>query len=83
MWLSCGPSIFAFGYYRKDLLEQANVQPPTSWEEMKAAAKALTKPDNDQYGMVTAGDTLGAHLVLALILNNGGGLFTEDRELDG
>ena len=50
---------------------------------MKAAAKALTKPDNDQYGMVTAGDTLGAHLVLALILNNGGGLFTEDRELDG
>ena len=69
-------------YYRKDLLEQANVQPPTSWEEMKAAAKALTKPDNDQYGMVTAGDTTGAHLVLALILNNGGGLFTEDRELN-
>lgn len=69
-------------YYRKDLFEQANIQPPTSWEEIKAAAKTLTKPDKDQYGMVTAGDTLGAHLLLALILNNGGGLFTKDRALD-
>jgi multiple sugar transport system substrate-binding protein len=69
-------------YYRKDLFEQANIQPPTSWEEIKAAAKELTKPDKDQYGMVTAGDTLGAHLLLALILNNGGGLFTKDRALD-
>jgi multiple sugar transport system substrate-binding protein len=31
---------------------------------------------------VTAGDTLGEHLLLALILNNGGGLFTKDRKLD-
>ena len=69
-------------YYRKDLFEQANIQPPTSWEEIKAAAKTLTKPDKDQYGMVTAGDALGAHLLLALILNNGGGLFTKDRALD-
>jgi multiple sugar transport system substrate-binding protein len=37
-------------YYRKDQFEQANVPPPTSWEEMKSAAKALTKPDNDRYG---------------------------------
>ena len=69
-------------YYRKDLFEQANIQPPTSWQEIKSAAKTLTKPDKDQYGMVTAGDTLGSHLLLALILNNGGGLFTKDRALD-
>jgi multiple sugar transport system substrate-binding protein len=69
-------------YYRKDLLEKANLQPPTSWEEFKARAKALTDSKADQYGMVTAGDTMGMHLLLTLMLNNGGGLFTKDRQLD-
>jgi multiple sugar transport system substrate-binding protein len=32
--------------------------------------------------MVTAGDTLGEHLLLALMINNGGGLFTKERTLD-
>jgi multiple sugar transport system substrate-binding protein len=69
-------------YYRKDLFEKANLKPPTNWEEFKAAAKALTDPKNDQYGMVAAGDTLGEHLLLTMMLNNGGGLFTKDRKLD-
>jgi multiple sugar transport system substrate-binding protein len=69
-------------YYRKDLFEQANVQPPTSWQELKAAAQALTKPDKDQYGLVACGDTLGSHYLYTLILNNGGGLFTTDRKND-
>jgi multiple sugar transport system substrate-binding protein len=69
-------------YYRKDLFEKANLKPPTNWEEFKSDAKALTDPKADQYGMVTAGDTLGEHLSLSLMLNNGGGLFTKDRKLD-
>jgi multiple sugar transport system substrate-binding protein len=69
-------------YYRKDLLEKANLKPPTNWEEFKADAKALTDSKADQFGMVTAGDTLGMHLLLTLMLNNGGGLFTKDRKLD-
>jgi multiple sugar transport system substrate-binding protein len=69
-------------YYRKDLFAQAKLQPPTNWQEFKAAAQALTNSKADQYGMVTAGDTLGEHLLLALMLNNGGGLFTTDRKLD-
>ncbi|HYY27191.1 MAG TPA: sugar ABC transporter substrate-binding protein, partial [Chthoniobacterales bacterium] len=69
-------------YYRKDLFEKANLKPPTNWEEFKAAAKALTDPKNDQYGMVAAGDTLGEHLLLTLMFNNGGGLFTKDRKID-
>jgi multiple sugar transport system substrate-binding protein len=69
-------------YYRKDLFEKANLKPPSNWEEFKSDAKALTDPKADQYGMVTAGDTLGEHLLLSLILNNGGGLFTKDRKLD-
>jgi multiple sugar transport system substrate-binding protein len=69
-------------YYRKDLFAQAKLQPPTNWQELKAAAQALTNSQADQYGMVTAGDTLGEHLLLALMFNNGGGLFTTDRKLD-
>jgi multiple sugar transport system substrate-binding protein len=69
-------------YYRKDLFEQAKLQPPSNWDEFKTAAQALTNPKADQYGMVAAGDTLGEHLLLTLMLNNGGGLFTTDRKLD-
>jgi len=69
-------------YYRKDLFEQAKLQPPTTWQEFKTAAHALTNSKADQYGMITAGDTLGEHLLLALILNNGGGLFTKEQKLD-
>ncbi len=69
-------------YYRKDLLEQEKVQPPSNWNEFKAAAQALTKPAADQYGMVAAGDTLGEHLLLTFMLNNGGGLFSKDRKLE-
>jgi multiple sugar transport system substrate-binding protein len=69
-------------YYRKDLFEAANVKPPSTWDEFKAAAQALTKPNNDQYGVVACGDTLGSHYIYTLILNNGGGLFTADRKPD-
>src|SRR5215469_753033 len=69
-------------YYRKDLFAEANVQPPTTWQEFKAAAQALTKASGDQYGLVTPGDTLGSHYLYTLTLNNGGGLFTNDRKPD-
>lgn len=69
-------------YYRKDLLAAANVQPPTSWDEFKSAAQAVTKPSVDQYGVVACGDTLGSHYLYTVILNNGGGLFTPDRKPD-
>jgi multiple sugar transport system substrate-binding protein len=69
-------------YYRKDLFERAKLQPPANWQEFKAAAQALTDPKADQYGLVTGGDTGGSHLLLTLMFNNGGGLFTEDRKLD-
>ena len=67
-------------YYRKDLFEAAGVEPPTTWEELRAAAEALTT--GDQYGIVSAGDTLGTHHMYFFILGNGGGLFTEDRQVN-
>jgi multiple sugar transport system substrate-binding protein len=69
-------------YYRKDLLAAANIQPPTNWAEFEKAAQALTKPAADQYGVVACGDTLGSHYLYTVILNNGGGLFTEERKPD-
>jgi multiple sugar transport system substrate-binding protein len=67
-------------YYRKSLLEEAGVEPPTNWEEFKAVAEALT--EGDQYGIVASGDTGGTHYLYTLIVNNGGGLFTASGEPD-
>ncbi len=63
--------------YRKDLLAAANIAPPTDWAGLRAAAKALTQ--GDRAGLVGSGDTGGSHYVYSLILNNGGGLFTDKR----
>jgi multiple sugar transport system substrate-binding protein len=38
-------------FYRTDLFEAAGIeQPPTTWEEFRATAEALTQPDKNQYG---------------------------------
>jgi len=67
-------------FYRKDLLEAAGVQPPKTWDELRAAAKATTK--DGKYGVVSSGDTGGSHYLYNAILNNGGGLFNGERKLD-
>ncbi len=69
-------------YYRKDLFEQAHIQPPTTWQEFKSAARALTNAKADQYGLVSCGDTLGSHWLFTLMLNNGSGLFTKQQKPD-
>jgi multiple sugar transport system substrate-binding protein len=66
-------------YYRPSLLEAAGVEVPTTWEEFRAAAQALT--GNGTYGVVASGDTGGSHYLLATMLNNGGGLFDAERNL--
>jgi multiple sugar transport system substrate-binding protein len=38
-------------YYRADLVEQAGMKPPTTFEEFRAVAKALTKGDVSGFGM--------------------------------
>jgi ABC-type glycerol-3-phosphate transport system substrate-binding protein len=37
--------------YRKDLFDQKGVKPPTTWDELLAAAKAFTDPAKEQYGI--------------------------------
>ncbi|MGV3549575.1 ABC transporter substrate-binding protein [Rhizobium sp.] len=66
-------------FYRKSMLEAAGIEPPKNWQEFREAAKKLST--NGKYGVVASGDTGGSHYVLSSILNNGGGLFDEQRKL--
>ena len=66
-------------YYRKSMLEAAGVEPPTTWEEFKSVAEAVTT--DDQYGFVTAGNgNMASQNIYSFILNNGGGLFTPEGD---
>lgn len=38
-------------FYHKDLLEEKGIEPPTTWAELKDAAKKLTKEDQYGFGM--------------------------------
>lgn len=65
--------------YRRDLLAAAGIAPPTTLAELRAAAKKLTA--GGKYGLAASGNTGGAHYLLSLMLNNGGGLFDAQRNL--
>lgn len=68
-------------YYRKDLFAKAGIREPESWDELRAAAKSLTT--GGQYGFVVAGTEIdGMHILFALMINNGGGLFDTEGKLD-
>ncbi len=44
-------------WYRKDLFEEAGLKPPTNYDEVLAAAKALTDPQKGIYGISIPGST--------------------------
>jgi multiple sugar transport system substrate-binding protein len=60
-------------FVNPDMLAEAGVEVPTTWEELETAAEALTT--DDVYGLC-----LGAELprVGAFIYQNGGGIYSED-----
>lgn len=71
-------------YYNKDMFTAAGLdpnKPPTTWDELVTAAKALTKDTNndgktDQWGFNTHTDT---HWYLsAMIMQNGGKILSDD-----
>ena len=67
-------------WYNTEIFENAGVQPPTSFEELRSAAKAVSK--DGIYGLsIGAAQNGGVHLLLTLLLNNGGGLFDENGEV--
>jgi len=59
-------------FYNTDLLSAAGVKPPTTWDELKAAAQKLTK--GDQYGIAFAAPANyeGTWQFLPFMWSNGG-----------
>ena len=66
-------------WYRTDLLEQANLEVPATWEEFAAAAKALTK--DDVFGCsfpCGSGDLMATRFLNFYVRSGGESLLTDD-----
>ena len=69
-------------WYRKDILEQANVEVPTNWQELLDATKAIADPPNT-YGFTIAmskNDQMCAQLLSCFTKAAGVPLITEDNK---
>ncbi len=70
-------------WYRKSLFDQAGVAVPTDWPSLLDAGKKLK--GIGAVGFATgsgAGNNIGNHLMIMMMINNGGGVFTKDGQLD-
>lgn len=68
----------AYGlYYNKQMFKDAGLNPPTTWEEMVAAAKKLTDPAKGTYGFSLAAGSYTENVHFAFIngAQNGGQWF--------
>ncbi|SFN60762.1 ABC transporter substrate-binding protein [Mycetocola miduiensis] len=65
-------------WYNKPMLEAAGLQPPKTWDELEAAAKAMTH--DDQYGILIPSSTsqVTNQSLYSLILSNGGDIVDRD-----
>jgi len=65
--------------YRKDVFEAAGIEPPTTQEEMQAAAMELNDPDNEFYGIALLGaGSAGAQDYMAWVQQHGGTILDAD-----
>lgn len=70
-------------WYRKSLLDQAGIAVPTTWDELLTAAETLGKQGIYSFGTGSgAGNNLGAHAMVTMLINNGGGIFNPDGQVD-
>ncbi|MFJ5959009.1 ABC transporter substrate-binding protein [Paenarthrobacter sp. NPDC092416] len=66
-------------WYRKSLFEKAGVAVPTDWASLLEAGKKLKSLG--AVGFATgsgAGNNIGNHLMIMMMLNNGGGVFSKE-----
>ncbi|WP_432574478.1 sugar ABC transporter substrate-binding protein [Kineococcus sp. SYSU DK005] len=59
-------------FYNKTVLEQAGIQPPTTWDELKTAAAALTEGDRYGFAMSNINTYEGTWQFLPFMWSNGG-----------
>jgi multiple sugar transport system substrate-binding protein len=69
----------AYGlYYNKQLFADAGVTAPTSWEEMVAAAEAVTSGDTHGFALAAGSYTENAHLAFISAAQNGASFFDKE-----
>ncbi|WP_214401783.1 sugar ABC transporter substrate-binding protein [Pseudonocardia lacus] len=59
-------------FYNVDILAQAGIQPPTTWDELKTAAAALTQGERYGVAFSAVADYEGAWQFLPFMWSNGG-----------
>ena len=70
-------------WYNKALLDEAGAKVPTTWDELLTAGQALKKIGVSGFATgAGAGNNLGSHTMVAMMINNGGGLFNADGKPD-
>jgi len=68
-------------WYNKSLLDQVGAKVPTDWQSYLDAAAALKKENIYGYGTgAGAGAYTGQHAIVCWMINNGGGLFDENKQ---
>lgn len=65
--------------YNKKMFDAAGVTPPTTWDELKAAAEKLTNKDTGVYGLGLSAD---AARWLAFLYQAGGQVINEDGKMN-
>lgn len=70
-------------WYRADWFKEAGLNPPTTWEDILAAARRFTNPLQNQYGILVGTDDAPytAQVFTQLASSNGGRMFKEDGTL--
>ncbi len=69
--------------YRKDMLAEAGIKPPTNWDEFEKAVVALNKPDKGVYGLTMPAGYfhIAQHFYMMFMLQAGGSLIDEQGNL--
>jgi multiple sugar transport system substrate-binding protein len=70
-------------WYRADWFREAGLQPPKTWENILAAAKAFYKPEKNQYGVLigTKPENYAEQCLTHLALSNGAAEFNAKGDL--
>lgn len=70
-------------WYRKSLFDKAGVAVPTDWNGILEAGKAFKKIGAFGYATASgAGNPWGSMSAIQMMINNGGGVFDEEGQLD-
>jgi len=69
---------FSVLWYRDDLLKAAKIAPPKNWDELRTAAKALTKGDQQGFVFPAGQNRMNSLYLASLIWSAGGTFFDKD-----